>query len=245
MALHLAKSHLTYLAGTPFVEDLDSVLEKVEAGLPQKVANHLERLVHAFAPLQRPLRSYANKQAVITELRKALLLQRRITLTYQKPDASKPSTFDVDPYVLLLHQQGLYIIGFSHRAGALRTFAVERMHDVRLTDESFEIPKSFSLAELEQRLFGLMDEPPQEIRIRFGREVAYLLKERQWHPTQRLTPGKDGSVVLMMRSGGLEEIASWVLSWGAQAHVLGPPALIDLVSTDLAAAAKQYHGPHR
>ncbi len=45
MSLHLAKSHLAYLRGTPFVDDLDSVISKVKAGLPAKVVNHLERIV--------------------------------------------------------------------------------------------------------------------------------------------------------------------------------------------------------
>src|SRR6476659_10262872 len=31
MALHMAKSHVSYLAGTPFFEDLDSLARKVEA----------------------------------------------------------------------------------------------------------------------------------------------------------------------------------------------------------------------
>lgn len=39
MTLYLAKSQLQYLEGTPFVEDLDRVIAKVEAALPQKTHN--------------------------------------------------------------------------------------------------------------------------------------------------------------------------------------------------------------
>lgn len=62
MSLHLAKSHLAYLKGTPFVGDLDSVIAKVEAGLPAKTTNHLERIVQVFVPLQRGTRTYAGKK---------------------------------------------------------------------------------------------------------------------------------------------------------------------------------------
>ena len=75
MSLHLAKSHLTYLKGTPFIDDLDRMIAKVEAGLPAKTANHLERIVQVFAPLQRGTRSYAEKNDLLRQLRKALLLQ--------------------------------------------------------------------------------------------------------------------------------------------------------------------------
>ena len=62
MSLHLAKSHLAYLKGMPFVGDLDNLIAKVEAGLPAKTANHLERIVQVFAPLQRGSRLYAGKK---------------------------------------------------------------------------------------------------------------------------------------------------------------------------------------
>ena len=42
MSLYLAKSHLAFLKGTPFWEDLESVIAKVEAGLPVRTTNHLE-----------------------------------------------------------------------------------------------------------------------------------------------------------------------------------------------------------
>ena len=41
MSLHLAQSHLAYLKGTPFVDDLEAIIKKVEAGLPDKTRNHL------------------------------------------------------------------------------------------------------------------------------------------------------------------------------------------------------------
>ena len=61
MSLYLARSHVAYLKDTPFVDDLEAVIRKVEAGLPDKIKNHLERIVTAFAPLQRPTRSYAGQ----------------------------------------------------------------------------------------------------------------------------------------------------------------------------------------
>lgn len=48
MALHFAKSHVDYLSGTPFVENLDSLIKKVEGGLPQPV--QFRREVGADSP---------------------------------------------------------------------------------------------------------------------------------------------------------------------------------------------------
>ena len=240
MSLYLAKSHLAYLAGTPFAEDLDGLTRKMEAGLPDKTVNHLERIVQVFALHMRSIRLYGKQKDILAGIRKALLLQQRIVLYYQKPEAAKPIVYPVDPYALLLYQNGLYLSGYSHRAKARRMFAVERIRKVVPTDERFDIPLGFSSDEMNRHAFGVIEEKPQEVSIRFSKEVAYLIKERQWHPTQTLKELKNSDVVLTMQAGGLDEIATWVLSWGPQAKVLSPPALVNLSTAELTAAARQY-----
>lgn len=239
MSLHLAQSHLTYLKGTSFVDDLEAIIGKVEAGLPDKVRNHLERIVTAFAPLQRPIRAYAAKRQVLDALRKALLRQRRIVLHgYRKP-GERPQDYVVDPYQLILYQYGLYLVGHSHQASALRIFALERIETVTLTEDMFELPK-IPFAERLDRAFGLIDDKLHEVKIWISPDWAYFVKERSWHPTQKLQTRKDGSVILTMRCGGIDELTAWVLAFGPGAKVLGPQELIDQVSSQLTAAAELY-----
>jgi len=240
MSLYLAKSHLAFLSGTPFWEDLEGVIAKVEAGLPARTTNHLERIVQALATLARPIRDYSRKKVVLLELRKALLLQRRITLRYKKPDGQSPDSYVVDPYCLVLYQSGLYLVGYSQAAKGLRTFAVERIQSVHVTDDAFVLPASFSAADRAKRLFGVMEGPAQRVRVRFRPDVAYMFKERKWHPTQKVKVNRNRSVTVTMKVGGLEEVASWVLSWGPQATVLEPPSLRRLVADEMRAALKPY-----
>jgi proteasome accessory factor B len=240
MSLHLAQSHLAYLKGTPFVDDLEAVIRKVEAGLPDKVRNHLERIVTTFAPLQRPIRGYAAQRQVLEFLRKALLRQLTVVLHgYRKP-GERPQDYLVDPYQLILYQYGLYLVGHSHRASAVRIFALERIKTITVTEDMFELPQSVPLAERLDRAFGLIEEPPEEVKIWIAPEWAYFVKERSWHPTQAVKLQKDGSVILTMQCGGLDELTAWVLSFGPGARVLSPQALIDNVASQLTAAAKSY-----
>ncbi|MGQ0556207.1 MAG: helix-turn-helix transcriptional regulator [Nitrospiraceae bacterium] len=244
MSLHLALSHLAYLKGTPFVEDLEAVIRKVEAGLPDKVRNHLERIVTTFASLQRPVRAYATQRPVIESVRKALLRQLTVVLHgYRKP-GERPQDYKVNPYGLILYQYGLYLIGYSHHAAALRMFALERVKTVTVTEDMFDLPSSVSLAKRLDRAFGLIEETPHEVKIWIAPEWAYFVKERSWHPTQRIKLQKDGSVILTMQCGGLDELTAWVLSLGPGAKVLGPQSLIDQVSSQLTAAAKSYRSSH-
>jgi proteasome accessory factor B len=132
------------------------------------------------------------------------------------------------------------VVGYSHEAKAVRVFAVERIQGIEVTEEMFEIPKTFSLEERFDRGFGLIDGELQDVKIWISPDWAYYVKERSWHPTQKLQAQKDGSVILTMRCGGIDELTAWVLSFGPGAKVLGPQALIDNVSSQLTAAARSY-----
>ena len=240
MALHLAKSHLQYLNGTPFVEDLDRVIAKVEAALPQKTHNHLDRILHTFVPRSVPRRRYDKQRESLATLRKALLLQLSVCLEYAKPHSREPQSYTLDPYTLILHQGGLYVRGLSHGSTALRTFAVERIRHAALTEDRFTMPPRESLLLLEGHQFGLMDEPAQQVQIRFSRHVAHLLNERAWHPSQIIASQPDGQILVTMQVGGLDEVASWVLSWGAYATVMSPATLVERVTATLQAALRHY-----
>jgi predicted DNA-binding transcriptional regulator YafY len=240
MALHLAKRHLDYLAGTPFADDLDGLIKKIEAGLPHKIFNHLSRVNQVFLPRIGPVRNYAGQKVILKQLQKALLLQCTAVLLHRKPDYDDPVEHRVDPYLLLLYQFGLYVVGYSHRAKQLRMFAVERIVSMEVLEDRFILPEGVELDQVYDNLFGLVDEPAQRVRIHFTPNIAYLVKERRWHPSQKNEIQKDGSVIATFTAGGIDELASWVLSWGQEARVLEPQVLVEAVILHLARALDRY-----
>jgi predicted DNA-binding transcriptional regulator YafY len=68
MALHFAKRHLDYLAGTPLSDDLGNLIKKVEVGLPHKVFDHLARINQVFLPRYSPVRDYAEQKTILKQL---------------------------------------------------------------------------------------------------------------------------------------------------------------------------------
>lgn len=45
--------------------------------------------------------------------------------------------------------------------------------------------QKFKMRQVYAKLFGLIDEPAQVVRIQFTPDVVYL-KERRWHPSQQV-----------------------------------------------------------
>lgn len=224
MTLYLCRGQLGLLEGTPFLDDLDAVFGRIRASLPPRSVAHLERLAQAVTPRFQGRRDYGAKRGVLEALRRALLYQYRCTIRYA-PARRPLADYPCDPYTLLFFKDALYLVGHVHSRRALRRFLVDRIESVQVHEERFEIPDSFDLEQLDAQAFGMVGEEPQPVRVRFLPEVAHLIRERQWHPSQQLQECADGSLVLSMQAGGHKEILAWLYSFLPHVQVLAPDQL--------------------
>jgi predicted DNA-binding transcriptional regulator YafY len=78
---------------------------------------------------------------------------------------------------------------------------------------------------------------PMHVVLQFRKEEALYVRERIWHPTQRLKELPDGGLRLSFRAGGVVEI----LRWGSGVTVLQPRRLRQLVTDKLQAVNNLYH----
>jgi predicted DNA-binding transcriptional regulator YafY len=83
-------------------------------------------------------------------------------------------------------------------------------------------------------------EKPRTVVLRFSPDQAPYIREREWHPTQRLRDLRDGRLELIFRAGGTFEITRWILGWGDAVEVVRPAALRRDVAALLRRAAGQY-----
>jgi predicted DNA-binding transcriptional regulator YafY len=76
--------------------------------------------------------------------------------------------------------------------------------------------------------------------VRFRPDQAPYVREREWHPSQRVRTLRDGRLELTLRAGGTFEFLRWILGWGAAAEVIRPIRLRRTVADVLRQAARQY-----
>ncbi len=224
MTLYLCRSQLGLLEGTPFIDDLDAVFGRIRASLPPRSVAHLERLSQTVTPMFQGRRDYSGKRDILEALRRALLYQYRCSLRYA-PARRPAADYLCDPYTLLFFKDALYLVGYVHNRQAMRRFLVDRIETVQVLEGRFEMPEKFDLDAVDRQAFGMVGDKPQLIRIRFFPEVAHLIRERRWHPTQNLDEQPDGSLILSLRAGGHKEILAWLYSFLPHLEVLAPDAL--------------------
>ncbi len=224
MTLYLCRKQLGFLQGTPFQDDLESIFEKVRSSLPPRSVAHLERISEAAAPRFQGVRDYSGKKQALESLRRALLFQYRCRIRYAPP-RRRAESYLFDPYLLLFYQSALYLGGYAHNRKGLRLFLIDRVQQVEVLKERFEVPEDFRVEDITGQAFGLIDDQAMAIDVRFGAEIAHLIRERIWHPEQTLREEADGSLRLSFTAAGEREILAWLYSFVPHVEVLGPAPL--------------------
>ncbi|MDO3379529.1 helix-turn-helix transcriptional regulator [Geoalkalibacter halelectricus] len=224
LTLYFCREQLGFLQGTPFQDDLDAIFGRIRSSLPPRSVAHLERIASAAAPRFQGVRNYQDKKALLTDLRRALLYQYRCRICYA-PARRAAQTYEFDPYLLIFYQNSLYLGGYAHNRKSLRLFLVDRVQRVEVLNERFEVPEDFRAEDLTGQAFGLIDDAPLDLDLRFGPEVAHFIRERRWHPQQVLDEESDGGVRLRFTAAGRAEILAWVYSFIPHVEILGPADL--------------------
>jgi len=242
LALILGADLLSTLEGTVFHDSMESAISKIRAGMGPELVAYLEKLGQSFRVLPGPHKRYAEYRETIQVLNDGVLERRRITMRYRTGRTGEVNDRALDPYRVWYRSGGLYVVGHDHRSNELRTFAVNRIEQIVLTDERFEVSQDFDFDAFTSTAFGVISEPATRVRIRFAKEWRTHVEEHTWHESQELEPLPDGGIELRMEAGGTPEIRNWVLSFGAGAEVFEPQSLRSEVAAELLAAAGQYAG---
>jgi proteasome accessory factor B len=171
------------------------------------------------------LRDYSKVATLLTGLRKALLFQQKVKLRYRAASRKKAEIYTVNPYSFIFYKGGLYLQGYTHNRLSVRIFAVERIAEVVILSERFEIPLEYQPEKQFDKAFGIVSEEPFNIRLRFSKVVAHSIADRIWHPTQKIRRLRSGEIELSFTAGGKMEILSWILSYGNHIELLEPVEL--------------------
>lgn len=225
MSLYLLRSLGAHLAGTPFQAETDELFRSINSVLPDRHVAHLERIARVSLPLLHGARDYAPVAVHISELQRALLHQYRIRLNYAKKSKDAVDAYEIDPYTLIFHKGGIYLLGNAHNRSGMRLFALERIRGVEVTRQRFEIPESYQPEAHFSSAFGLVSDNPMKVRVRFAAEISHAVKDRIWMPGQQITTDTGGRITVEFEAAGKMELVSWILSYGMHAEVLEPPEL--------------------
>lgn len=240
MALYFSRNMMRVLENTVFFDSLESFFKKIKTMLPPEYIRYLEQLEDSVAVGQAPYKPYGRYREVISTVNEAVLERRYVDMTYYAMGRRKKTRRRVAPYRLWFVDGTLYLVGYCQLRKDIRVFVIDRIRTLRLTGEHFEIPDNFNFNAFTRSRFGVFSGRPVHIRIWFSVDIAGYIKEKIWHPSQKIDALKDGSVVLELDVAGTRDIKAWILNWGSKAIVLEPAALRAEIRAEAETMAGQY-----
>jgi len=240
MSLHLSKDLFKVFEGTIFGESMESLFDKVRAALPPQTLGYLDRVQSVFHMGLKPYKDYGRFKEIINQVNQAALDRRCIEIAYHALNVETEAIRKVNPYKIWFYDGTIYLIGLCHLRNEVRTFVLDRIRILRLTDEQFEIPADFDFEKYVRYSFKVMQDELYTVKILISPSWSRYIGEKIWHESQTIQKLFDGSIQIVFKVAGLDEISQWVMSLGPEAYVLGPESLQDLVKAGLRDALDQY-----
>lgn len=228
-AFHYACELLHPLKGTFLGDSLKSLYQKTRSVLP--VRHH-----PAFALLQNsvtlghtPYTAYGKQGEIINRIRSAIEHGQVIKMQYASSRPKKQVPRKAKPYRLHYQNGALYLIAYCHRNEEERTFRVDRIRSVEITDQTFQWPLFFDIREYFKGAFGVYRGKAEEISLVFDKEAARRIKGRTWHQSQVLFPYRNGKLRMHLKVAVTPELMQWVLGFGPQVQVEQPARFAKMV----------------
>jgi proteasome accessory factor B len=241
VALYLGRRFLEPLAGTVFWDAAQRAFQKVRACLGPGALKYLDKFSAAFYQTTFGLSDYSKQADLIDQLVQAIEERRIVLLTYQSLRSTEPTTYDAYPYGLTYHRGALYLVGHSPDHDAVRHWKVNRVEQLELTELRFNPPQDFDLPAHFAKSFGVFEgQGDIHVKIRFAAPVARYVEESRWHPSQKLTRQKDGSLLAEFDLSSTEEIKGWILGFGQHAVVEEPEGLRCKMEEELGQIVRNY-----
>jgi proteasome accessory factor B len=234
LALYLGRRFLDPLAGTFLGQAAHQAFQKVRACLGPTALSYLDKMAGNLHATAVGVSDYSQQAELLDLLLQAIEERKAMILLYQPLRATEPVEYEVCPYGLAWHRGSLYLVAHSRDHDEIRHFKVNRISEAEPGRFPFHMPKDFDLASHFAASFGVYQGRGDErVVVRFLPPAARYVQESRWHPSQRLTPQKDGSLLAEFHLSDTEEIRHWILSFGKHARIESPPALVATLRDEL------------
>ncbi|MFZ4534932.1 helix-turn-helix transcriptional regulator [Propionivibrio sp.] len=216
----LPASTLEYLL--PWFRTASGVLDSQGNGLSawrKKI-----RVLAPGQPMQPPVID-SEVQAVVTQ---ALLLNKRVAVTYRARGAKEDKDYEASPLGLVVRDQVIYLVCTLREYQDIKQLVLGRMRSAKLLDTQARGLEGFDLDQyIAQGEFGIPLESGRKIKLiaNFDRSVATGFIERPLDINQVVDEINEKTVKLTATVLDTREIRRWLLDFGELAVVIAPQSL--------------------
>ncbi|HEX5338860.1 MAG TPA: WYL domain-containing protein [Gallionella sp.] len=171
----------------------------------------------------------------------ALLQRKRLAIRYHSRGDDTETRREISPQRLTHYRDNWYLDAWCHQRNGLRSFAVDRLREAKLLEQSAQDIAEEKLDTHFASSYGIFGGTPKHTAVlRFTPERARWVAEEQWHPQQQGRLLDDGRYELHIPYADPRELSMDILKHGAEVEVVEPASLRQSLSKQLQLALQQY-----
>jgi hypothetical protein len=163
----------------------------------------------------------------------ALKKNQVLEMTYQSFWRDEANTFEVEPYCLKAFKQRWYLVARSPYYNKVMIYALDRVHQLVPTTESFKYPEDFVPEEFFDDCFGIIadkDYNVETVKLKVAAGQANYLRSLALHQSQREIERHDEYSIFTVRLRPTFDFRQEILSMGSDIEVLSPDWFRDEVA---------------
>lgn len=192
------------------------------------------------------LENIPSGQKFLRQVFEAMKESRMVWLSYHSFRRITGSRTLVAPYFVKLFRQRWYVVGLPEGERRIKTYALDRVTSLELSDRTFVYPEGFEPADYFKDCFGITygEQLAEEVVLRVSALQANYLRTLPLHESQVESERGDSHSVFRYRLKITPDLVQelYALSFW-QAEVLAPQSLREAVAARLAESLAGYRGP--
>jgi len=215
----------------PLKRPLESLADKLEAVSNDECgASNIEDLTLVNGTASAPHPRITCDGGIMEALQNAVLAFCVVKIKYKQLSAKTAGSVTVCPLGFLYGVQNNYLVASyvtSGRAARPRHYILSRIESVEPTDKTFDA-MGFDIRKYAQKSFGawISGDGGYDVKWKVAPEAAERASRFVFHPTQKLTPQKDGSLIVEFTADGLKEMVWHLMTWEGMIKPIAPKELV-------------------
>ncbi|MBR6091754.1 MAG: WYL domain-containing protein [Bacteroidales bacterium] len=164
-------------------------------------------------------------------------------MEYQKFYSDEKKLYkNMEPYGVQIFQRRWYVLARNPENDTLHTFALDRIVSLKKNNNTFKMPKDFSISDFFSDCFGIIKDATkkQHIVLKANAFQAKYLKTLPLHVSQRVVSEDDGFTIFCYDLRPTFDFKQKILSYMSNIEVIEPQSFRDEIMDDIIRMLKNY-----
>ena len=130
----------------------------------------------------------------LEDIIKAMRDNRVISISYYSFNTEEYHEFDIHPYFVKAFKKRWYVVAYSPGTDDIRCYALDRMENVTISEETFKLPEDLDPAEYFKDCFGIInneDSEVQKVVLKVDAFQSNYIRNLSLHTSQKETERTD------------------------------------------------------